>query len=149
MNKLMSNGKHILAEFWHCQCDPQWLCSAEPLLTRLSAAVASVGLTQVGHSVHEFSAFTTGQSDEPVSPQTSGVTISLLLAESHCCLHTWGEQAAVTLDIYVCNVERDNSAKAEQLFDICREIFQPQDSHVQVVERQHLPPQPASQRDER
>ena len=47
-------GKHILAEFWQCQCDPQLLTSTQPLLELLTKAVDQAGLTLVGHAVHEF-----------------------------------------------------------------------------------------------
>jgi S-adenosylmethionine decarboxylase len=65
-------------------------------------AVASSGLAAVGECFHRFA--------EP-----GGVTGVLLLAESHLAVHTWPEQRAVTLDVYVCNVAQDNSAAAEAL----------------------------------
>ena len=43
------------------------------------------------------------------------VTAAVLLAESHVCLHTWPEQRAVTVDVYVCNFGEDHSAKARGL----------------------------------
>ncbi len=142
------DGQHILAEFWQCDCHPRWLCHAEPLLSTLKQVIADVGLTLVGHSAHEFHPLPSNNSadtadvdsaDSAATPtQTTGVTISLLLAESHLCLHTWGEQQAVTLDIYVCNVLQDNSEKAAQLFDVCHAIFQPKDHHVQTIRRAHF-----------
>ncbi|PIE42286.1 MAG: S-adenosylmethionine decarboxylase proenzyme 2 [Gammaproteobacteria bacterium] len=129
------NGKHILAEFWHCQCETELLCRAQPLQTRLCQAVKSVGLTLVGQTAHEFHPVKQpGKHLKPV-----GVTIALLLAESHLCLHSWGEFKAVTLDIYVCNFQSDNSEKAEKLFQICREILQPDRYNMDVVGRSHCP----------
>ncbi len=131
------DGQHILAEFWQCDCHSRWLCRSEPLLSTLKQAIADVGLTLVGHSAHEFHPLP--NSNSAATPtQTTGVTISLLLAESHLCLHTWGEQQAVTLDIYVCNVLNDNSEKAAQLFDVCHAIFQPKDYHTQTIRRAHV-----------
>ena len=48
-----------------------------------------------------------------------------MLAESHLCAHTWPEQRAVTLDVYVCNFGADHSAKAHVLKDALLALFQP------------------------
>ncbi len=143
-------GKHILAEFWQCQCDPQLLTSSQPLLGLLTEAVEQAGLTLVGHAVHEFeqhvnqgsndsndSEFNSQQSNQA---QTSGVTLTLLLAESHLCLHTWGEYQTVTMDVYVCNVANENSSKADSLFNACLQLFKPSQYHVNSVSRQHKIP---------
>ena len=47
----------------------------------------------------------------------SGITGVVLLAESHLAVHTWPELEAATLDVYVCNLGADNSARAEALLD--------------------------------
>ena len=60
------------------------------------------GLTVVGDSFFQF------------EPQ--GVTGTVLLAESHLAIHTWPEAGFVTVDVYVCNLTTDNTAKAERLF---------------------------------
>lgn len=143
----MNNGKHILAEFWQCDCPSSLLCQIEPLRTLLSQAVTQAGLTLVGQAYHEFSPSLDNASDchkdfgtiENTSPQpqTSGVTLTLLLAESHICLHTWGELGTVTLDIYVCNFLSDNSDKAEQLLTACEQIFLPKDKDVKSIWRTH------------
>lgn len=157
-----NTGKHILAEFWHCGCNPKLLTSTEPLLTLLKEAVAKAGLTLVGQAVHEFGQHSAhedvNQSDSlathiDASPdavleqmnsqnetQTSGVTLTLLLAESHLCLHTWGEYQTVTLDVYVCNFSNENSSKADSLFESCLAIFKPKQHHVNSVSRQHQIP---------
>ena len=53
------------------------------------------------------------------------MTATVLLAESHLCVHTWPEQRAVTLDVYVCNFGADHSAKAHVLMDALLALFQP------------------------
>jgi S-adenosylmethionine decarboxylase len=60
-----------------------------------------------------------------------GVTATVLLAESHLCVHTWPEQRAVTLDVYVCNFGADHSAKARALMDALLALFE-----ATTVERQ-------------
>ncbi len=135
MHSKNNNGKHIIAEFWHCQCDDSWICQTQPLLDKLCSAIDTVGLTLVGKVAHEFSSLELEENNE--LQQNSGLTISLLLAESHLCLHTWGENKAVTLDIYVCNFKQDNSKKAEKLFEILNEIFQPLEYNKRIVWRTH------------
>ena len=45
------------------------------------------------------------------------------------CVHTWPEQRAVTLDVYVCNFGADHSDKARGLLDALLALFEP--SHVE------------------
>jgi S-adenosylmethionine/arginine decarboxylase-like enzyme len=53
------------------------------------------------------------------------VTGVVLLAESHLAVHTWPERGGVTLDVYVCNLGRDNSAHAEALLEALLARFAP------------------------
>ena len=62
-----------------------------------------------------------------------GVTGVVLLAESHLAVHTWPEIDAATLDVYVCNLGADNSARAELVLAALIEAFAPL-----VVERRAL-----------
>lgn len=135
---IASTGKHILAEFWQCQCHPALLTSTQPLLNQLIKAVEQTGLTLVGSAVHEFA--NQPQLSNVESSQVSGVTLTLLLAESHLCLHTWGEYQTVTMDVYVCNVSQDNSQKAEALFAACLDTFKPKQYNVGSISRQHQLP---------
>lgn len=45
-----------------------------------------------------------------------GFTAFIILAESHVSLHTWPELGFLDMDVFVCNVTRDNSQKARQIF---------------------------------
>lgn len=56
---------------------------------------------------------------------TGGYTLVLLLAESHLSLHTWPELQYATLDIFVCNVLKDNSTIAKKLFRSVVKLFNP------------------------
>jgi S-adenosylmethionine decarboxylase len=78
--------------------------------------VAHAGLQAVAKIFHTFS---------PSAQGPGGVTATVLLAESHLCVHTWPEQRAVTLDVYVCNFGGDHSAKAQALMDELSALFAP------------------------
>jgi S-adenosylmethionine decarboxylase len=109
-------GLHLTADLSHCQCESIWLTDASRLGAHCVEAVLAQGLQPVGQLFHSF----------PASQQgPGGVTATVLLAESHLCVHTWPEQAAVTLDVYVCNFGGDHSAKAEALMTALLALFQP------------------------
>ena len=82
-------------------------------------AVAGAGLAAVGELFHRFAPGVAGAAAAP------GITGVVLLAESHLAVHTWPELDAVTLDVYVCNFGRDNSARAESLLAALIGAFAP------------------------
>ncbi|OQW88671.1 MAG: S-adenosylmethionine decarboxylase proenzyme [Rhodoferax ferrireducens] len=110
-------GLHLTADLHDCACEAQWLLDAAALGTRCVQAVDRSGLLAVAQLCHTFPASAQGP---------GGVTATILLAESHLCVHTWPEQRAVTLDVYVCNFGGDHSAKAQALLDELINLFQPE-----------------------
>lgn len=107
-------GLHLTADLHHCRCDPAWLLHAEMGLAECLRAVRAAGLKAVAHLAHSFA---------PIGAPPTGYTATVLLAESHLCLHTWPEQHAVTLDVYVCNFGADHSAKAHALMNHLLALF--------------------------
>lgn len=61
------------------------------------------GLEEVGFSAHVF--------------DNDSFTAAVCLKESHICIHTWPEFGQLTLDIYLCNYLRDNSARVRAVAD--------------------------------
>jgi S-adenosylmethionine decarboxylase proenzyme len=119
-------GLHLTADLFDC-ADPTGLlrdgARLQPLCEQL---VDAAGLTVVGSRFHAF----------PPSPRGAiGWTGVLLLAESHLAVHTWPELRAVTLDVFVCNVGLDNSARARELLDALVACFAPGRSLCQQLER--------------
>ena len=113
-------GLHLTADLHHCRCAPVRLLDAEALGLACSQAVKAAGLSSVGQLFHSFG---------PTHHGPGGITATLLLAESHLCVHTWPEQQAVTLDVYVCNFSADHSGKAHALMDALLALFEP--GHVE------------------
>ena len=109
-------GLHLTADLHHCQCQAAWLVDAAVLGPACLSAVLAAGLNTVGKLLHKFPSTSHGP---------GGITATLLLAESHLCVHTWPEQKAVTLDVYVCNFGADHSAKAQALMQALVALFQP------------------------
>lgn len=123
-------GLHLTADLHGCRCAPQWLVDAQRLGDACVQAVRDAGLQPVGQLFHRFP-------DTPQGP--GGVTATVLLAESHLCVHTWPERAAVTLDVYVCNFGGDHRAQAHALMDALVARFDAGQVLRQSLERGHLP----------
>jgi S-adenosylmethionine/arginine decarboxylase-like enzyme len=63
------------------------------------------------------------------------ITWVIALAESHITFHTWPEKDYVSLDIFVCNVENNNSEKAKKLYEKFRDFLKPGDINTQMISR--------------
>ena len=113
-------GLHLTADLRGCAPGQPAMTDPESLRQRCLAAVRAAGLQPVGELFHRF-------------PAPGGVTGVVLLAESHLAVHTWPELGGVTLDVYVCNLGADNSARAHALLDGLLAGFEPA-----RVERQSL-----------
>jgi len=123
-------GLHITADLNHCQCESAWLTDAARLLDRCIKEVLQSGLQPVNQLAHSFPATAQGP---------GGVTTTVLLAESHLCVHTWPEQMGVTVDVYVCNFGADHSDKAQRLMDALVALFAPQQVLRQALQRGGVP----------
>jgi S-adenosylmethionine decarboxylase len=122
-------GLHLTADLTDCQCDAVWLIDAARLGAACVQAVRAAGLHSVAQLCHTFPATAQGP---------GGVTATVLLAESHLCVHTWPEQRGVTLDVYVCNFGGDHSAKAHALMDALIALFQAQHVVRNTLQRGQL-----------
>ncbi|MBS0453033.1 MAG: S-adenosylmethionine decarboxylase [Proteobacteria bacterium] len=128
------HGLHLTADLHDCRCANQWFVDAKALGSACRQAVLAAGLHPVGELFQAFPATASGP---------GGVTATVLLAESHLCVHTWPELRAATLDVYVCNVGADQSPAAHALMDCLVSLFQPQRSERNALQRGSLTAQVA------
>ena len=115
------DGIHLLGEWYDCPADTPEFTQAAALRTLCIDAARESGLTVVGDSFHQF------------EPQ--GVTGTVLLAESHIAIHTWPEAGFVTVDVYVCNLQTDNTGKAEHVFRVLETALRPKRTRFQAIHR--------------
>lgn len=119
-------GLHLTADLLDCRCDARWLVDAQTLGAACAAHAEAAGLQVVGRLFHAF----------PATPEgPGGVTATVLLAESHLCVHTWPEQRGVTIDVYVCNFGADHSAKAKALMTALEALFVPGHAQRHALQR--------------
>ena len=113
-------GLHLTADLRGCAPARPVMTTPVVLRSTCLAAVAAAGLSAVGDLFHRF---TPGAPQDAGAP--AGITGVVLLAESHLAVHTWPEIEAATVDVYVCNLGADNSARAEALMDSLVAAFAP------------------------
>lgn len=84
----LAYGRHVLVDI--SETNAAALNDGEALAQALTCAAESEGATVLGTIEHAF--------------KPSGVTILLLLAESHVSLHTYPEQGRAFFDAFTCGV---------------------------------------------
>jgi S-adenosylmethionine decarboxylase proenzyme len=84
-------GKHILAEYFECECT--YLDSEQAIREVMLEAASASGATIVGNIFHHF------------NPQ--GVTGVVVIAESHLAIHTWPEFRYASVDLFTCGSHLD------------------------------------------
>jgi S-adenosylmethionine decarboxylase len=131
-------GLHLTADLRGCAAARPLMTDAAALRSTCLGAVAAAGLTPIGEIFHRFAPGAAARSGAP-----TGITGVVLLAESHLAVHTWPEIEAVTLDVYVCNLGADNSARAETVLAMLIEAFAPASIERHAVERGTLAATPA------
>ena len=119
-------GLHIIADLYNCP-KGDYLISAATLRELCVTACGAAGLSVLGEHFYQF--------DGVDKTQAGGATGAVVLAESHLAIHTWPERDGATLDVYVCNVTADNSARAEQLSAVLIAALKPADVLMKRVWR--------------
>lgn len=108
-------GRHVLADLHGCP--PERIASVGAVEPAFLRAVAASGATVLSHRSHQF--------------DPDGVTIVVLLAESHATIHTWPERGYAGVDFFTCGESMDAATTVRMLV----RAFAAQTADVQVVER--------------
>ena len=110
MNNSNYSGLHLMANLHKVTLSTPALLNQQACRALCLTAVEDSGLSVVGDFFHSFG-------------EGAGITGVVVLAESHVAIHTWPESAYVTLDVFVCNHNRDNSSHAAILFETLISAF--------------------------
>jgi S-adenosylmethionine decarboxylase proenzyme len=106
--------KQLLVELYNCSAD---LNDDVLLQNILSEAAEKAGSKIVNRFVHKF---------EPV-----GVSVFLILAETHISIHTWPEYGYAAVDIFICGEGKDPSAALK----VIKERIKPSKFEVKEISR--------------
>lgn len=93
-------GRHLVSDMWNCQ---KLVDDVERLEKIMLNACHVANATILGVSSHKF------------EPQ--GVTVMVLLAESHISLHSWPEYDYVAIDVFTCGQNMDPQGAIDYLED--------------------------------
>ena len=114
MESTMLKVKQLLVDLYGCRAN----LDDEELLQRvLEEAAEKAGSTVVNRLVHRF---------KPV-----GVSVFLILAETHISIQTWPEHGYAAVDIFVCGEGKDPSAA----WDVIRERLEPGSYEIKEITR--------------
>ncbi|UCE14151.1 MAG: adenosylmethionine decarboxylase [Candidatus Heimdallarchaeota archaeon] len=102
-------GYQIIAEFYGVK--PDFLNDAELITQILQNGIKKSQLRQEEMFVKKYSPY--------------GISVIIILVESHCHLHTWPEWDYLSLDIFVCEAKE----KAEKFFQYLLRTIDPLDYH--------------------
>lgn len=120
------NGTHIVADLYGCK-NHEMMTNLELLKGACVKVIQDAKLTIVGEAWHVFPSMD--------GKGAGGITGTLLLAESHLAIHTWPEKETVTLDIYTCNVSRNNSDVTMDAVDELILVLESESSGYQIIDR--------------
>jgi S-adenosylmethionine decarboxylase len=114
MQKYDFYGRHLLLNFSGCEAD---LDDLERIRQDMVDAVNVIGATVLSQMEHQF--------------DPHGVTVVLMLSESHASVHTYPEHNACFLDVFTCGETIDVRPFGELL----KERWKPRWSYQQLHER--------------
>lgn len=90
-NHPLINGTHVCLDF--DGCDVEKLDDEQYLIQLLTSGAKQSGATVISVQSHKF------------DPQ--GVTVLVMIAESHVSIHTWPEHAFAAADVFTCGPSMD------------------------------------------
>lgn len=106
--------RELIIDAHGCKCD---LNDADALLPTLIRAAQAINATVVKQIVHKY------------EPQ--GLTIVLLLAESHASLYTWPEFGYAAVEIFLCNEEMD----PYKFWGVFKNALKPEKTEISEITR--------------
>ena len=108
-------GRHFLASY--CECDPEALSDVVALERVMHEAALASGATVLGSTMHVF--------------PPDGLTLVILLSESHASIHTYPEHRSCFVDLFTCG----DSCHEEEFDRVLRTFLKPQEAEMRILLR--------------
>jgi S-adenosylmethionine decarboxylase proenzyme len=112
-------GMQLLLDLY--DCDAATLHDAETVESIFRQAINSAGFQVVNRTMHQF--------------PHQGITLVLILAQSHATLHTWPESNFATVDVYACGASETVKPALEKICEHLVQRFAPLKFSSQFVNR--------------
>jgi S-adenosylmethionine decarboxylase len=116
-----SQGLRLLGEWFQCRGQRELFVNAQALRGVCRAAAQNAGLTVVGELFHPF--------------PHSGVTGTLVLADSYLVINTRPEDRSVTLDVFIIDHVPADRLKAHALYSSLRDRLSPEKENYLQINR--------------
>ena len=114
-------GTHILATFYGC-AKARLLVDKNLFGKEVERLIDKSEFSIVGKCLYKF--------------KDAGITAVFLISESHVSVHTWPESGnSLDLDIFACDVSRNNEKTAKILFEDMKKLFSPKKIKLKIVKR--------------
>jgi S-adenosylmethionine decarboxylase len=84
-------GNQVIIDFFHC--DETIINDNKKVLKMIDQIISQMNISEVNKVIHEF--------------EGQGLTVCLVLEESHLIVHTWPELQFLSLDMYTCCDSRE------------------------------------------
>jgi len=111
---MKTGSTHIIADFWGCG---SVLGDDKALSDHMERAVFEASATLLHIVSKEF--------------QPQGVSILVILAESHMSLHTYPERSYAALDVFTCGV----NASPSKAIDYLKNVLSPESTEIVTLQR--------------
>ena len=118
---MTKHGTHIIADFYGCELSSPIFRDRNKLKKLFSKLIKKHKLKELGSYYHFF--------------RNHSFTAVIAISESHISVHTWPEDAYVSIDIFACNYSQNNSKNANNLLKDFRAVFLPKKVIKKVVKR--------------
>lgn len=112
-------GLQLLLDLYDCRAGA--LDDSENVEGILRQALEAAGFQVVNRTAHEF--------------PHHGITLVLVLAQSHATLHTWPESNFATLDVYACGKSATIRPSLERVRDRIVQQLAPKKNSMRFVDR--------------
>lgn len=123
----VSGGLHILADLYKCK-NKAILVNHNLFIDELYKLIIDSGMKPFGQLIKYFG-----------EENNSGYTLIIGLEESHISFHTFPlleEDEKCAIDVYTCNISKDNGSGCKQIYDYIVELFEPETIYnLRLVER--------------